>query len=345
MNPQKAERSLRDRLGAVSRRSISVTGDELVRHRPLSSGRALPELVEPALEGVDLVAWAAGHREWLDDALHRAGGVLCRGFGVRDEGALQRLVEAVSGNPLEYSYRSTPRTRVAGNIYTSTEYPADQQIPMHNEMSYTTSWPMRIFFLSAVVAAEGGETPIADSREVYRSIPEEVRAAFEAHGVMYVRNYGGGMDLPWSEVFQTADRAEVETFCAGRGIRCEWLDGERLRTRQVCQATARHPVTGEPVWFNQAHLFHVSSLDPETREALLAEGEENLPRNTYLGDGSPIPEDHLEAIRGAFDRALVVFPWQQGDVLILDNMLAAHGRRPYSGPRRVLVGMSEEQRA
>ena len=35
----------------------------------------------------------------------------------------------------------------------------------------------------------------------------------------------------------------------------------------------------------------------------------------------------------------VTFPWRRGDVLLLDNMLTAHGRRPFTGDRRVLVAM------
>jgi alpha-ketoglutarate-dependent taurine dioxygenase len=32
--------------------------------------------------------------------------------------------------------------------------------------------------------------------------------------------------------------------------------------------------------------------------------------------------------------------WEAGDLLMLDNLLAAHGRRPFSGERRIAVAMS-----
>jgi len=47
----------------------------------------------------------------------------------------EQFIQAISGELIEYSYRSTPRSQVSGNIYTSTEYPADQSIPLHNEMA------------------------------------------------------------------------------------------------------------------------------------------------------------------------------------------------------------------
>ncbi len=110
----------------------------------------------------------------------------------------------------------------------------------------------------------------------------------------------------------------------------------------MCQAVATHPQTGERVWFNQAHLFHVSTLPPDIRQALVSVlGEENLPRQAYYGDGSPIAAADLDAIRAAYWQETVVFPWQQGDILLLDNMLTAHGRRPFAGSRQVVVGIAE----
>ncbi|HEY0096727.1 MAG TPA: TauD/TfdA family dioxygenase, partial [Archangium sp.] len=230
-------------------------------------------------------------------------------------------------------------------IYTSTEYPADQQIPFHTEMSYTSTWPMKIGFMSVIVAATGGETPIADSRRVYERIPAGIRQRFEDQGVLYVRNYTPWMDVPWQTVFQATTREEVDRFCADAGIEAEWVDEDHLRTRQVCQGVASHPVTGEKVWMNQAHLFHVSSLDPAMVEILLEDfGEENLPRNTYYGDGSPIEPEAFAAIREAYDAEALLFPWEKDDVLLLDNMLMAHSRSPFTGDRRVVVGMAEAYR-
>lgn len=335
-------------LGAIRRKVVEVSAENLVRFAPLEGAQApegneLPLVVHAEMKGVDLKTWVRENRELIGEKLRRHGGLLFRGFEVRTEQDLEALVAALSGELLEYTYRSTPRTNVSGRIYTSTEYPADQTIPMHNEMSYTASWPLKIWFFCMKAAPQGGETPIADSRRVYRRIDPAVRQRFADLGVMYVRNYGGGVDLSWQEVFQTADRAEAEEMCRKAGIQFEWLEGgERLRTRQVCQGVATHPATGEPVWFNQAHLFHISNLPEEAREALLSTfGPEELPRNTFYGDGSPIEPEALAEIRRAYDEELVVFPWQDGDVVLLDNMLVAHGRKPFKGPRKVVVGMAE----
>jgi alpha-ketoglutarate-dependent taurine dioxygenase len=159
---------------------------------------------------------------------------------------------------------------------------------------------------------------------------------------MYVRNFGDGFGLSWPTVFQTTDRQAVEEHCREKGIQTEWKEGDRLRTRAVRSALTRHPKTGEPIWFNHATFFHVSTLEPSVREALLAEfADAELPANTYYGDGTPIEPEVMDHLRAAYRSETVSFRWQKGDLLMLDNMLVAHGRAPYSGPREILVGMAE----
>ena len=328
---------------AAKRRAVSVSTELLVKTSFMEGGSPLPLLAEPAAEDVDLTTWATSHREFVAASLREHGGILWRGFGLKTPGDFEQFLRSVvCGDLLEYRYGSTPRTRVSGDIYSSTEYPATEHIPLHNEMSYTTSWPMKIGFFCAHPAEEGGETPIADSRLVHSRIPPRIRELFARKGIMYVRNYGRRFDLPWQNVFLTDDRAEVEAHCQRASIEFEWKGDDGLRTRQVCQAVATHPQSGEEVWFNQAHLFHTSNLRPEVRESLLAScREEDLPRNAYFGDGSSIADSLFDDVRDAYQRETVSFPWRRGDVLVLDNMLVAHGRTPFRGARQILVGMAE----
>jgi alpha-ketoglutarate-dependent taurine dioxygenase len=302
----------------------------------------LPLVLRPATRGVNLIEWARANAEFIDSSLLQHGAVLFRGFDMNEVADFERLIETVSGPLLNYSYRSTPRSLVSGRIYSSTEYPAHQSIPLHNENSYSRSWPMKIWFFSMQVAKQGGATPIADSRKIFKAIPAEICDSFVRKGLMYVRNYGIGLDLPWQEVFQTSSKAVVENFCRKSDMEFEWLADDQLRTKQICQVVERHPRTGEAVWFNQAHLFHMSRLPLEVREwLLLSLGEQNLPRNVYFADGSPIEAEVIEEISRVCDEHSIAFPWHEGDVLLLDNMLTAHGRKPFVGKRKVVVGMAE----
>jgi alpha-ketoglutarate-dependent taurine dioxygenase len=326
--------------GEPRRRPVSVS--TLVELHMLAPNSRLPLVVEPAVSGVDIIRWLEHNLDFVDTHLPKHGAILFRGFDVSSVAGFEGGIRAVSGKLLEYTYGSTPRTRVSGAIYTSTEYPADQHIPLHNEMAYARDWPMKIWFYCLQPARSGGATPIADSRRVFERIDPTIRDTFSEKKILYVRNYGHGVDVPWFDVFQTHDKSEVERQCRRMEVEIEWLDDDRLRTRQVCQAVARHPQTGENVWFNQAHLFHISNLEAGARESLLANfAEEDLPRNAFYGDGTPIEPDVLEHIREIYRQETVSFPWQERDIMLLDNMLSAHGRTPFEGTRKVVVGMAE----
>src|SRR4051794_21703964 len=175
--------------GALRRRPVSVSSEGLVDTRPLLEGRLLPLLVEPRGLEVDLAAWAADNRPRIEEALLRHGGLLFRGFGIDGAAKLEALVRAVSGDALEYKERSSPRSTVEGKIYTSTDYPPSYPIFLHNENSYQTVWPLKIFFLCQQPAEQGGETPIADCRRVFAQIDPAVRDRFVEKGWMYVRNF------------------------------------------------------------------------------------------------------------------------------------------------------------
>ena len=102
-----------------------------------------------------------------------------------------------------------------------------------------------------------------------------------------------------------------------------------------------HPDTGEKVWFNHVAFFHMSTLDADLRKMLLKNyGIEGMPNNTCFGDGAPIEDEVIAHIREAYEQEMVALPWERGDLMVVDNLLAAHARRPFSGTRRILVAMS-----
>lgn len=331
-------------LGGLRRKPIRLEQESLVRFTPLLTDQSFPLLCEPSTAGVSLPAWAEQQRELLEHKLLTHGAILFRGFAVTSASEFDQCISALSGGALEYRFRASPRTQVDPtlNIYTSTDYPQDQRIFPHNEHSYSPIFPLKIFLWCDVAPESRGETPIGDTRAITRAIDPAIRARFAEKGIMYVRNYGDGFGLPWQTVFQTEDRAQVEAYCANVGIRAEWKENNRLRTRQVGPALVRHPRSGETLWFNHATFFHVSTLPASVRDALQADFADNdLPQNTFYGDGSPIEPEVLEHLRAVYLQNMIEFPWQRGDVLLVDNMLAVHARNEYSGPRRILVSMAE----
>lgn len=330
------------RIRSKKRQVVVVSTGDLVTSRNFADGATLPLIMEPRTGPLDLCEWLDSNRELVERKLMTHGGILFRNFGVDTVQKFDQVTRIIAGDLLEYKERSSPRTRVSGNIYTSTDYPAEEPIFLHNENSYQMRWPLKILFCCITPARKSGETPIADVRKVFSRISRETREKFREKNVMYTRNFGQGLGLAWEEVFQTNDRAAVEEHCHQDGIQVEWFPDNRLRTRAVRRAFMKHPRTNEWVWFNHAAFFHVSSRVPQVRESLLRLfAPEDLPTNSYYGDGSPIEPEVLDELREAYDRETINFPWQKGDVLLLDNMLAAHGRSSFEGERRILVGMAE----
>src|SRR5688572_3591927 len=94
-----------------------------------------PMVVSSARPGRSVADFAAEHAAWVKANLHQLGAILFRDFAVEDIDCFDRFMRSVAGPPLPYMHRSSPRTQLKGNIYTSTEYPPEQVIPFHSEMS------------------------------------------------------------------------------------------------------------------------------------------------------------------------------------------------------------------
>jgi amino acid adenylation domain-containing protein len=319
---------------------ITLSARDAVVEAPLSEGARLPLVLRPAGEEVDLVAWARESRGRLETALLDHGALLFRGFAVTEPARLEQFA-GVFVDELFAENGEHPRARLGGGVYTPVFFPPEKKLLWHNENSFNEVGPTKIWFCCAQPAETGGETPVVDSREVYRRLDPALREEFARKQVCYIRQYGSGLGLHWREVFRTEDRAEVEARCAEQGFRWEW-HGDRLRTEAVRPGVVRHPVTGEWSWFNQAQHWHTACLDEVTRTSLAAAvGEDGLPRECRFGDGTPIPDAAMAEICAVYQELEVAFPWQRGDVLMVDNILAAHARNPFRGERKLLVAMGD----
>jgi alpha-ketoglutarate-dependent taurine dioxygenase len=313
----------------------------------LNGNGTLPLIVEPAGEVApsarELGELIVERRAWLEANLHQYGGVLFRGFSVQTVEEFEHVANQALPQLKPYVEGQSPRKKVGDNVYTSTEFPAPYRITLHNELSYAKSPPPRIIFHCHIPPARGGETPIVDCRKVYKAMNPNIREKFERRGVNYLKNMHGsgwGLGKSWSEHFETTDRNEVESYLRENDIAFQWAADGSLKTWSTRPGTTTHPVTKEPLWFNQANLWHVTNVDERHRKQMLERcGEDNLPTHACYGDGSPIPADELDEVRKVLWDNAVVFPWKQGDVLILDNILVAHGRMPYEPTRKILVAM------
>ncbi|UUC47540.1 non-ribosomal peptide synthase/polyketide synthase [Pseudomonas citronellolis] len=335
-----------DKLGKFLKRAGTASAGGVVqpagmRETPLVPGQRFPLLMEPSDSQLDLIEWTRHNRPLLEQKLAEHAGILFRGFRLDGIQGFEAFAEAVQPG-LYGQYGDLPKKEGGRNTYRSTPYPERKMILFHNESSHQDRWPRKQLFYCEQPSLKGGATPVVDCRLMYQRLPQELRQRFEAKGLLYVRTFADKLDVPWQHFFKTEDRAEVERRCRESGIQWQWLGADELQIRTPGPAIIRHPVTGEASFFNQVQLHHIHCLDPDVREDLLAMyGLERMPRNVYYGDGTPIEDAVMELLGELYEACAVRFDWQKGDVILLDNMLAAHARDPYEGPRKIVVAMGD----
>jgi alpha-ketoglutarate-dependent taurine dioxygenase len=319
-----------------------------------------PLVLEPVADELKhdqnaFIDWCRDNMAALARLLDHAGAVLFCGFAsARPEAfaAFARLLPAHRGG---YVAGTAPRSAFDTNVYEATQVPAPYRIWLHQEKSYMKDYPARIAFYCHEAAQRGGETIIGDMRRLLAELPPVLVERFLARRILYRRNFLANGARPdsefaplkllhrsWAQAFSTTDEAEVERLCRAAQADFEWEADGSLTVAYLADAVIAHPRSGQSVWFNQAASLHMNErvLGPAFAEiARHYAGGKTLPYDIRYGDGSPVTLDDLIPVYEAMERVTVSRPWQQGEILLLDNISVAHGRNPYEGRRDVRVAL------
>jgi len=283
------------------------------------------------------------------DSIHRDliknGALKFQGVKMETPFEFQKVVDSISSKTLNYIDGNSPRTKLADNIYTSTEYDNTQKITMHNELSYSANWPRKIYLYCLQPSETGGETLIADCREILMKMNPEIVSEVEGKGIMYIRNLhgGDGMGPSWQETFETIEQNVLEKYCRKYGIGFQWRESGGIKLVQQSKGIITHKETNERVWFNQIDQFHPIQLGNDIYNTIKAiyETEEDFPMFVKFGDGTHISEEIVRQIIITINEITLAPIWKKNELLLLDNELVSHGRNPYTGNRELLVAMSD----
>jgi alpha-ketoglutarate-dependent taurine dioxygenase len=298
------------------------------------------------VEGIgDSSGWAAEHRDALRSALVEHGALLVRGLGLHDAGEVEAVFRRL-GSLMAEKEGFASRRSYSPEVYSASNWPPNQPMCMHHELSYALEFPSLMLFACLTAPTDRGATPVADSPSVLQALPRELVERFERVGWLLVRNYNGEIGASVAEAFGTDDRRRVESYCRANAIEFQWQPDGTLRTRQRRSAVVHHPLTGQPCWFNQIAFLNQWTIDQEVREYLVdLYGEDGLPFNTRFGNGDPIGADVVQAINEVYEANTVRERWQAGDLLLVDNIRTAHARESFEGPREVVVAMADAVRS
>ncbi|XP_037404480.1 clavaminate synthase-like protein At3g21360 [Triticum dicoccoides] len=274
----------------------------------------------------------------VEPLLREAGAVLLRGFPARTAADFDAAVEAFGYEELPYVGGAAPRTNVVGRVFTANESPPDQKIPFHHEMAQVPTFPAKLFFFCEVEPKSGGETPIVLSHYVYKRMKEnfpEFVEKLEKHGLIYTRVLGEGDDPSspigrgWQSTFLTEDKSVAEERAVKLGMKLEWTDDGVKTVMGPIPTVKWDESRGRKIWFNSMVAAYTGWKDARNDPV----------KAVTFGDGSLLPADVIEACGKILEEECVAVPWQQGDILLIDNWAVLHSRRSFEPPRRVLASL------
>jgi hypothetical protein len=302
-----------------------------------------------------VVSWVRDTNEALDRLLSVAGAVVLRGFPITSTADFNGLVEHLPSTEFGYSGGNTRRDRIEGRVFEATALPATEKITLHQEMAYLPHYPSKLAFFCLQPSTTGGETIICDMRRVEKALDPTFVEQVRERGVLYLRNFrapGTTTGYPildafhktWQEAFFTTDQAVAQEACEDMGLDFEWLPDGSMATSFRTTGFATHSITGAEVWFNHIHAMSfvrdsISDEHYDQQEKFYSASSMIRPFQVRFGDGEPMSESDVRAIYPVLDELTVAFPWESGDVMLVDNILTCHGRNPFTGSRNVQVAL------
>ncbi len=301
-------------------------------------------------------------KDQLKTRLSESGAVLLRSMPIADTAeAEQLLLELGVKFDDQYLGGASPRSPLSEHFFTSTEAPAPYVISFHTEMCYLKQRPGKIFFYCITEPSTYGETSVFDCAEIFQQLPSELQDKIEEHGMIYQRYFVEkkarffNVYKTWMDSLQASTRDEAEAACRQQGMDFEWQANGGLVTRAKMPGMIVDPVSGKKcisltLYNGESAPYDMfkfkQRINPVSRFGLTSlvrsqYAKENVFMKTLWGDGSDITVDETRTLIDTAWECSTMFKWKQGDLLILDNIRAGHGRLNVVKPRKIAAALGD----
>jgi hypothetical protein len=265
---------------------------------------------------------------------------LFRGFPLATAEDFDAFVAAFDLPNFAYyeSLSNAVRINKTPRVFTANEAPPSVNILFHHEMAQTPIYPSRLFFFCEQPAAEGGATPLCRSDILWERLAARCPAfardcqskGLRYSNVMPAENDAtSGMGRSWQSTLRATTRPEAEARLREIGYSWEWLENGDLRATTPVLPAVKELTGGRKSFFNQ--LIAAFQGWKDTR---------NDPSKAItFGDGTKLDREAVNIAAKLAEELAFDVPWQRGDVALVDNYVTMHGRRTFSGARKVLASL------
>lgn len=287
-----------------------------------------------------VAGWIQANLQKLQRELAEHGAILFRGFPLKSDLDFDAFIQMFGLKNFTYtdSLSNAVRRNRTERVFTANEAPANIAIYLHHEMAQTPIYPSALFFFCELPAAAGGATPLCRSdillSKIEEVLPEFVQAC-EDKGVKYTNTMPDQEDLQsgqgrsWRSTLNATDKAGAEAKLRSLGYQWQWLPEDNLRVTTPVLPAVRTLDDGRRVFFNQL----IAAFQGWQDKRNVAQ------KSICFGDGSVIDPQAMATVIELAEQLSFDMQWQAGDVALVDNSLVMHGRKPFSGERRVLASL------
>jgi len=284
--------------------------------------------------------WLAAHRDELNEQAATHGAILFRGFPVITAADFDAFVAAFGFEnfPYEQSLSNAVRINRTPRVFTANEAPPHVTIFLHHELAQTPHYPGKLFFFCEHAAETGGATPICRSDVLWERLaalrPDFARDC-EQQGLRYSNvmpsenDLASGMGRSWQSTLRAADRDQAEQRLRDLGYSWEWLPDGCLRATTPVLPAMRRLAHDKTSFFNQLIAAFQGWKDSRNDPS----------KSITFGDGTPLDREAVNVATQLGDELSFDIPWQAGDIALVDNFVTMHGRRTFTGTRKVLASL------